>query len=379
MTQTRVDFRQTFHFVTISLPRFCSLLDFRPLSSLHPCLNFHTALLEFSHRAMACDFVVLIRDEHQSIGGRAVADVVLDQLEQVDAIEQRLTIYQETSEISAINRSAGGLGVCVSAETFALIERATGLCEATGGAFDVTAGPLVEAWGFTRREGRKPTPRAIDAARELVGRDGILLDRETRRVSLAQPGMRLNLGGIGKGEAIDRLAARLQASGIDDFLIHAGQSSVLARGDQFEREDSDNVESNESESDWPRGWMVGLAHPTKPNRRLAGLWLHNAALATSGSGKQFFHHRGKRYGHVIDPRTGQPAGDLLSLSLMADHAVDADALATGLFVMGREKAVQFAGQSTPALPLILVADAARQNEVTITTTGRWNWAEPPQD
>lgn len=334
---------------------------------------------------MACDFVVLVRDEKQSIGSRSVADVVLDKLEQVDAIEQRLTVYNEKSEISAINRGAGGPGVCVSKETFALIERAKELSLISGGAFDITAGPLVDAWGFTKRTGRKPTADEISAARKLVGSDRIVLDAPTRRVALTDAGMRLNLGGIGKGEAIDQLAGSLQAAGIRDFLIHAGQSSVMACGDQFASEDASEASATDPTSDEsmdppsPRGWLVGLAHPTKPGRRLAGLWLKDAALATSGSGKQFFHHRGQRYGHVIDPRTGQPAGDLLSLSLMTRRAVDADALATGLFVIGREDATQFAADDSPVLPLILVAGAARQDEVSITTTGHWDWAEPPRD
>lgn len=338
---------------------------------------------------MACDFVVVVRDEHQTIGLRSVADVVLDLLEQVDEIEKRLTVYHETSEIAAINRSAGGPGACVSPETLALLRRAKELSEATGGAFDITAGPLVEAWGFTRRQGRKPTRLEIQAARELVGGDGISIDSATRRVSLSRSGMRLNLGGIGKGEAIDRLAAGLKSFGIENFLIHAGQSSVLASGDQFEADEDERVEESSGAQqpagetqtggpNPPRGWLIGLAHPTKPNRRLAGIWLRDAALATSGSGKQFFHHRGQRYGHVIDPRTGQPAGDLLSLSLVTERAVDADALATGLFVMGRERATQFAIAETPALPLILVADAPRQDDVSIGTTGNWNWAEPPE-
>lgn len=336
---------------------------------------------------MACDFVVLVRDEHQLIGSRSVADVVLDSLEQVDEIEKRLTVYQETSEIAAVNRSAGSDGVCVSPETFALLDRAKELSEATGGAFDITAGPLVEAWGFTRRQGRKPTGQEIETARNLVGRDGILLDSATRRVSLGKPGVQLNLGGIGKGEAIDRLAASLKAAGIRDFLIHAGQSSVLACGDQFKADAQQQVPPEQGEQQQgeqqpgdatpARGWLVGLAHPTKPNRRLAGIWLRDAALATSGSGKQFFHHRGQRYGHVIDPRTGQPAGDLLSLSLVTDRAVDADALATGLFVMGRDRATQFAMAETPTLPLILVADAPRQDDVAIATTGNWDWMEAP--
>ncbi|TWT67133.1 Thiamine biosynthesis lipoprotein ApbE precursor [Allorhodopirellula solitaria] len=321
---------------------------------------------------MACDFVVLVRDAHQKIGHRSVADVVLDALESVDAIEQRLTVYDATSEVSAINQAAGDGPVRVSAETFAVLQHAARLSEATGGAFDITAGPLIDAWGFTTRQGRKPTAEEITNARSLVGMDQIGLDADERTVELRQPGMRINLGAIGKGDAIDHVASRLKSAGINDFLIHAGQSSVLACGDQFE-----TVEAKESEPDQsPRGWKVGIAHPTKPNRRIAGFWLCDAALATSGSGKQFFHHRGKRYGHVIDPRSGEPAGDMLSLSVITPRAIDADALATGLFVNGREQATAYA-EANGSMPVLLVVPGERQDAVDVETVGHWDWVDPP--
>lgn len=342
-------------------------------------------MLEFSHRAMACDFVVLVRDEHSRLGGRSVADPVLDALESVDAIERRLTVYDASSEISAINRSAGTGPVRVSKETFAVLEHAVRLSESMDGAFDVTAGPLIDAWGFTTRNGRKPTAEEIAEALSLVGMKYLQLDSEHRTAELTLPSMRINLGGIGKGDAIDRVAAKLRASGVKDFLIHAGQSSVLAAGDQFAPPEDDSEDDSDSDPP-PRGWMVGISHPTKPHRRIAGIWLRDAALATSGSGKQFFHHRGKRYGHVIDPRDGQPAGDLLSLSVMTKTALDADAMATGLFVMGGEQARQFASAaSAPAtsgphdpLPLIMVAADRRQDSVSVRTIGPWEWADPPE-
>lgn len=334
-------------------------------------------MFEISHRAMACDFVVMIRDPHQKMGGRSVADMVLDTLEEVDVVEQRLTVYRSASEISAINRAAGEEGVCVSQDTFRLLTDAQRLSEATRGAFDITAGPLVEAWGFTERNGRKPTSEEIAVARNLVGFEKVELDPANRRVTLPQKGMQINLGGIGKGEAIDRIAHRLQSLGVKDFLIHAGQSSVRACGNQFESAyDSYETESGHADAS-PPGWLVGIAHPTKPNRRLAGIWLCDSALTTSGSGKQFFHHRGRRYGHVIDPRTGQPAGNLLSLSLLTDNAVEGDALATALFVMGQDEALRFAGDSSPILPLVMVAAATRQDDVEIQTIGDWAWSEPP--
>ncbi len=129
------------------------------------------------------------------------------------------------------------------------------------------------------------------------------------------------------------------------------------------------------------GWRVGIAHPTKPNRRIAGIWLRDAALATSGSGKQYFHHRGKRYGHVIDPRTGEPAGDMLSLSIVTPRAVDADALATGLFVNGRDWAREFAetsvAESNDVISLMMVVAGSRQDDVDVQTVGHWDWVDPP--
>lgn len=324
---------------------------------------------------MACDFVILVRDAHQQIGHRSVADVVLDALESVDAIERRLTVYDARSEVSAVNRAAGERPVRVSAETFALLEHAVRLSESTGGAFDITAGPLIDAWGFTTRRGRKPTLEEIGQALALVGMDQLRLDAEARTAELCQPKMRINLGAIGKGDAIDHLASRLKTAGICDFLIHAGHSSVLACGNQFEPPTSESVDGAEPDQP-PRGWKVGIAHPTKPNRRIAGIWLIDAALGTSGSGKQFFHHRGKRYGHVIDPRTGQPAGDMLSISVVTPQAVDADALATGLFVNGRERAREFAEANGP-MPLIMVAAGTRQDAVDVQTVGDWTWVDPP--
>lgn len=337
---------------------------------------------------MACDFVVLVRDESLYVGTRSIADVVLDALESVDAIERRLTVYDAKSEVSAINRAAGCGPVKVSRETLAILQHAVRLSQAMEGAFDITAGPLIDAWGFTTRQGRKPTGEEIEAAREQVGMKHLRLDEQRCTAELALPSMKINLGGIGKGDAIDRVAAQLRSTGVRDFLIHAGQSSVLASGDQFEQPTNQEASGSASEipSDpagegtpdaVPGGWMVGIAHPTKPNRRIAGIWLRDAALATSGSGKQFFHHRGKRYGHVIDPRTGQPAGDLLSLSVLTERARDADALATGLFVMGGEKAQRFA-ESAGGLPLITVSAGRRQDDVTIHTVGQWDWADPPE-
>lgn len=326
--------------------------------------------MELKHRAMACEFVVLVPDEHQRVGTRSVADVVLRQMEAIEEIENALTVYRGDSEIARVNASAFEQPVHLKPATFDLLAKATSLAEQTRGAFDITAGPLVETWGFTKREGRKPKPDEITSARKRVGWKHLILDAENRTVRFAVDGMSLNLGAIGKGNAIDVLAAALRAEGMRDFLIHAGHSSVLAAGDQQPADDPEVAEV-EVDAERPKGWLVGVSHPTRPGRRLGGLWLRDEALSTSGSGKQFFHHQGKRYGHVIDPRTGYPAGQWLSLTLTTTHAVEADALSTALFVMGNDDAKAYAAEH--GIGLILVSAGERQEEVVIDKSGPLNW------
>ncbi|MGB7324972.1 MAG: FAD:protein FMN transferase [Rubripirellula sp.] len=316
-------------------------------------------LTHVSHRAMATDFVVML-PEHAADG----VEVVLEALEMLDSIEAALTIYNVNSEVSRLNRDGATKPVKMSAGTFRLLEKSILWSQRTSGAFDITAGPLVEAWGFTRRNGQKPTAQEIQTARGLVGFDKILLDPQDQTAQLTTAGMTINLGAIGKGDALDRLAAHLKKSGVGDFLIHGGNSSLIAAGDQ--------------DRDSGRGWAVGIAHPTKPKRRLCGLFLRDQALATSGSGKQFFHHQGRRFGHVIDPRTGYPAGDLASLTVLMESAADADAAATGLFVLGSD-AIDEITEPWIQCPMIRAAPGRRQDEVEVSTIGQIDWIDPPAE
>ena len=314
-------------------------------------------LTQVSHRAMATDFVVMLPAHAAD-----AVELVVSALEGLDAIESALTIYREDSEVSRANLLASDQPVRLSEPTFELLQAAVRWSERTDGAFDVTAGPLVDAWGFTQRSGRKPTKDEIDQALARVGYQHLELSPEQRTVQFARPGMSINLGAIGKGDALDRLARGLRDQGLHDFLIHGGNSSVIASGDQV-------LGSG-------LGWGVGLAHPSKPKRRLAGLWLRDRALATSGSGKQFFHHRGRRYGHVIDPRTGYPAGDLLSLTVLARSARDADACATGLFVAGSDATAKWSTEDWMP-PLISVRQGKWQDAVDVQWSGEIQWMEAP--
>lgn len=312
-------------------------------------------ITQVSHRAMATEFAVLLPAACQ----RGV-DAAVEVLDRLQGLERRWTIFRDDSEIARVNRQAADREVSLAPASYAVIEQSLEWSRRTEGAFDITAGPLVDAWGFTRRSGRKPTPTEIEAALASVGYRHLRLAAHPPSIRFLRPGMAINLGAIGKGAALDELAAQLRSRGQEHFLIHGGNSSVLAMGDQQPGSGT--------------GWKVGIAHPSKPRRRLGGIWLRNAALSTSGSGKQFFHYRGRRYGHVIDPRSGYPAGDLMSLTVVCPSAADADACATGLFVMGSEAMQQ--KQREPWFPsVIAVKQGVRQDQVEVATMGELAWVE----
>jgi len=306
-------------------------------------------LHEVRMRAMATDFVVLLPP---NAGDQL--DAALNALHLVPGIEQRLSVYKADSDINRLNL-AGGEWCKVHRDVWQVLQDAAVCSEKTDGAFDVTAGPLIDVWGFTMRSGRKPTPEQISAALAIVDWKDVQVDPVAASVRLGKPGMRVNLGAIGKGFALDQVTASLLDSGIEDFLIHGGHSTVVARGS------SDPVENVEG------GWLVGLQHPVHPKQRLGGIRLRDAAMSTSGPGKQFFHHRGKRYGHVIDPRTGWPAGDLESLTVVTASAGESDALATGWFVLGKDEAMRRADEAN--VPLYCVEATTRQAGVEVHLAG----------
>lgn len=276
-------------------------------------------LTRVSRAAMACQFEVLVN------AGQYPTDVTaaLEALDRVEALEGQLSYFRPDSEISRLNALAADEAVPVEPRLFQLLELSQQLSAETEGALDLTASPLWETWGFARHAGRVPSANEIAAARQCVGSHLMELDPEHQTVRFRRPGVKLSLGSIGKGYALDRAAEVLTSFQIDDFLFHGGQSSILARG---RRLDSAATE----------GWTVGVRHPLRPGERLAEIRLVNQALGTSNTGRQFFRHQGQRYGHILDPRSGWPAAQLLSVTVVAPSATLADGLATAFFVLGAE-------------------------------------------
>jgi FAD:protein FMN transferase len=290
------------------------------------------------HRpAMACRFEIALSGE--DAGHVPAARAALDE---VDRIEAALTVFRETSALVHVNRHAAEAPVEVDADLFDLLTLCRDLHAATGGAFDITSTPLSRCWGFLRRQGRLPAEAEIEAARSVVGMEHVALDAETRTVRFLRPGVELNLGAIGKGYALDRVAHLLRARGVEHALVSAAGSSVRALGGR------------------PGDWSIDVASRQISRGPLGRLRLRDGALGTSGASVQFVEVDGKRYGHVIDPRTGWPSSGVLSATVVTDSAAAADALSTAFFVGGAELAARYCAARPGTLALLTPDDGSQR-------------------
>jgi len=316
-----------------------------------------TPLLEVSRRAMATRFQVFFNAGQYP----QATEAALDALDLLEPLEEQLSYFRPGGELSRINRLAAEAPVEVEPRLFGLLELAQRLSAETEGALDITSTPLWKVWGFSRRSGRVPSENELREARRLVGSHLVELDPERKTVRFREPGVELNLGSIGKGYALDRCAERLAAAEIGDFLFHGGQSSVLARGSRLQPTPGAGGFA-------AGGWNVGIAHPLRRGVRLAEIRLRDRALGTSSCGVQFFRHQGRRYGHILDPRTGWPAEGVLSATVLAPTAAAADALATAFFVLGVDQAAEFC-HTHPELSAVLVTAAAQGPGVEVRPVG----------
>ncbi len=295
------------------------------------------AWIRVARQAMACRFEVILPDRCA-----ALLDDARAALETVEQVEAQLSVFRESSDISRVNRTAGERPVAVDAELFAFLRTCEELHSETEGAFDVTSTPLSRCWGFLQREGRVPTPAERETALFAVGMNKVGLDPAAGTVHFRTPDLELNFGAIGKGYALDVMAAALRRSGVREALLSAGSSSVLAVGGE---------------------WPVDVRSPQVTDRPLARLTLRHGALGTSGAGEQFAVIEGRRYGHIIDPRTGWPSVGVLSASVITDDAARADALATAFFVGGTDLARRYCEGHRNVLALVTPDDAQRRPQI----------------
>lgn len=276
-------------------------------------------------------------------------------LDRIDELEAQLTVYNDESEVSRLNATAHLGPVEVEAGLFGLLETARRVHEATGGAYDVTAGALSVAWGFFKGPRRVPEPDVLADARARTGQRHLRFDRERRTVAFERPGVVINLGSIGKGYAIDRAAEVIAAHWWPTgALLHGGRSSLFALGS-------------------PPGslagrWEVGLRNPFRPETPLGLLRLRNRGMGTSGTDFQRFEVDGRVFGHILDPRTGEPATGPASVTVLAPTAAEADALSTAFFLLGRDVAAGYV-RNHPETAAVFVEEGPADGSPRVTTLG----------
>lgn len=264
----------------------------------------------------------------------AAADEALDEIERLD---HQLSHYRPGSDICHLNAHAADEPVRVEPCLFDLLCKAEEWSAATGGAFDITAGPLIKTWGFFNKQGHVPTEDELAAALKLVGMRNVELNREQGTVRFRQPGVEVHLGAVGKGFAVERACGILRELDVPGAVVHGGNSSIQAVGSGEDGEP----------------WNIGVRHPLRDDGRLAALGLQDAALSMSGSTGDFFEVGGRRYSHLIDPRTGWPAEGLLACAAITDGAAEGDGLSTALFIMGLEAAREYCA-TRPDLGALLI-------------------------
>ena len=282
-------------------------------------------------RAMGCPWCVVMNP-----GPSRQVMVATDAFEIVRSVEQMLTIYRDESEVAQLNLHAFQSECSVSTELLEFLRICRQLYDETSRAFDPAAGQLIQLWKRARLQGRIPTTEEIQSALKNSGMQYVTWDCQQQTIRFESE-LLLDFASIGKGYGIDRAAEHLQREHIDSFLIHGGFSSLLAQG----------------EHNGLPGWPIGLKNPLFTEQRYATLLVCNQGMSTSGSNVQYFRHHGKRYGHLLDPRTGWPTDGLLSVTVLAPTAAHADALSTAFYVMGLDKALQYCDDH-PEVGAILV-------------------------
>ena len=310
-----------------------------------------------SARAMATFFEVALwgRDEEYL---RSAAEEALDE---VHRCERQLSFYDSGSDIREINVLGAERPVAVDPRVFRLLERSKELSEESGGAFDITIAPLLKTWGFQGGSGSMASEAEMEAARGLVGMRFIELNAEDFTVSLARPGVQIDLGAIGKGYAIERAAEIIRDAEIPGGLIHGGTSTVQAIG------------SRPDGSPWP----VAIQMPDDSEGLLSVIPLADAALSVSAVHGKYFTEGDRRYGHVLDPRTGRPGMNALLAAVVCASATDSDALSTALLIRGAEYLADLSAR--PGTSGALTAGEGAAGTLEIKTYGIIEYADraPP--
>src|SRR6185312_9604263 len=302
------------------------------------------AVIERTHQTMGTELRVVASTPDQPRADVAI-DAVFREFDRLDAM---MSVWKDGSDIVRLNAAAGGHPVAVSRETREVLQVANQISEQTGGRFDVTFAALSGLWKFDYqdKDNSVPDPKDIATRLPFIDYRDLVVDDGAGTAFLKRKGMRVNLGGIGKGYAVDRAVDIMRRAGLRDFMIQAG-------GDMF---------VSGRKNDRPR--RVGIRDPRGPADRIfAALDLADGTFSTSGDYERFFMKDGVRYHHILDLRTGQPARLCRSVTLVTERAVIADALAKGVFILGPDEGMALI-ERTPGVQGVIVG---AHNEVLISS------------
>jgi len=281
-----------------------------------PLPSHSTNLYKYHQVSMGTVIEITLLTDREEVARKAS----LQAFQEIRRIEEWMSPWKEKSDVSRLNRSAGKEWTSVSPETFQVLKKGQGLSERSEGGFDITIAPLSDLWRKARENGIPPPLEEVRKRLSLVNFRDLWL-RPEGKAFLKKEGMAIDLGGIAKGYAVDRASERLFALGVQHFIVNAG-GDVRTRG--FKKD---------------RPWSIGIQHPRAPEKLLAVLSVSDAAMATSGDYERFFFHQGKRYHHLLNPKTGFPAEECQSVTVLSKEATLADGLSTAIFVLGPERGV----------------------------------------
>jgi thiamine biosynthesis lipoprotein len=309
----------------------------------------HTITLFFLLLAMGCTAQQPYKRTLKLMGSRFDISVVANDsiqannyidnaIAEISRIEKLISSWNENSQTSEINRNAGIKPVKVDKELFELIKRAIGISKLTDGAFDISYASMDRIWKFDGSMTKMPSEEEIIASVEKVGYQNIVLDEKKSTVFLKLEGMKIGFGAIGKGYAADKAKTLLISKGVSSGIINAS-------GDM----NTWGTQPNGNE------WKVAITNPMDKNKVFALLPITNGAVVTSGDYEKYVSFNGKRFTHIIDPRTGYPSTGIISVTIFAPSAELADALATSVFVMGKETGLDRINQ-LPKVECIIIDD-----------------------
>jgi thiamine biosynthesis lipoprotein len=265
--------------------------------------------------------------------GEAAIEAVLAEMRRIDAA---MSTYKADSEVSRVNATAGMGPVPISTELFSLIQTAAGYSQLSHGVFDITYASVGYLYDY--RAHVRPDEAAIDAALPSIDYRQLLLDPVKHTIAFGKPGMRIDLGGIGKGHAVDRGIAILQQRGIGHALVNAGGDTRVI-GDRL-----------------GKPWVIGIRHPDRKDEVVLRIPLEDAAFSTSGDYERFFDEGGVRYDHIIDPKTGKSPHGVRSVTVIASTATRTDGLTKSVFIMGPKDGIEFINGLTDADAIVISDD-----------------------